>query len=558
MRSIILALILLLSNIAYGQAQTVRENLDLLLTEVSTMQEDTNKVWHYYDISYKYFQVAPDTGVIYGEKALQLSEELNFRRGIAYAHKAIARCHATQNDYPTALNHFQQSLSLAKELNDKDLEGAVLISLGAVYESKVELDKALEYFKAAQDIYEVIGDKKYLPHLYNNIGNVYDEKKQSQKALDFYLKGLDIESEQPGISKIEVTLLGNLGLIYTRFYDYENAFKYFFKALALQRLRGNASGIANNLNSIGATYRQIIRYPGNSLPDSLKNKKRNLQLSIKYLKEAIAIGEELGRKNKLKLMYMNISDSYEAAKDYANSLKYYQKYAATNDSLRNIVEERSFARLEAEYAVKKKTDSLKYANALKDEEITKSRTIRNGAVVLVVLICCLGIILVNRQNIKRKKLKAEKDLADNKLISATHRLNIFTKNLREKNQLIENFTTEIERLQALPCSNELPDTKDNLAKLQSAIILTDEQWNDFKEMFEQVHGNFLTRLKEKLPDLTPAETRFMALSKLKLSNKEMANMLGIGLSGMRNYKYRLRKKLDISDDSALEALIDSV
>lgn len=552
-------LFLLGSTPCYVAAQPALDNkLDSLLTEATQHPDDTNKVWLYHDISYRYFQVAPEKGIAYGKRAIALSEKLNYPRGVAYAHKATARCYAIQNNYTSALQHFYKALSLAGAQKDKELEGAVLISLGGIYKAKGELDKALTQLDKALEIYKETGNTDYLPHVYNNIGNVYDLKYKYSDALNSYLEGLKTEEQKKGISGIEAKLNGNIGITYTRFNDYENAFKYLFRSLSLQRELGNTSGVVNILNSIGATYRQVNKFPGDKLPDSLKNSQHNLRQSVKYLLQAAALGEKLGRKNKLKLIYNNLSDSYEALGDYKNSLKYYQQYSLVNDSLRNIVEERKFARMEAEFAVKKKTDSLKFANELKDKEVTKSKTTRDAAILLLALAAVLGIVMINRHNMKRKKLKAEKDLADNKLISASHRLTIFTKNLQEKNRLIENFTEEIERLQALPCSTDLPDTKENLAKLQSSIILTDEQWDEFRELFETVHGGFLNRLKQKLPDLTPAETRFMALSKLKLSNKEMAGMLGIGLSGMRNYKYRLRKKLSIDDDSDFEELIDSI
>ena len=207
-------------------------------------------------------------------------------------------------------------------------------------------------------------------------------------------------------------------------------------------------------------------------------------------------------------------------------------------------------------AAESKRHQVEVEKIVSEKELSIQK--RNSLIIMLSLATIIGMLLIYSQYSRRKKLVAEKQLADNKLVSAAHRLNIFTKNLQEKNQLIENFTEEIERLQSLPCSNELPDTKQNLAKLRSAVILTDEQWDEFSELFETVHSGFIDRLREKLPSLTPAEVRFMVLTKLKLSNKEMANMLGIGLSGMRNYKYRLRKKLSIEDDTALEQLIDSI
>ena len=100
--------------------------------------------------------------------------------------------------------------------------------------------------------------------------------------------------------------------------------------------------------------------------------------------------------------------------------------------------------------------------------------------------------------------------------------------------------------------------KEALEQLHSTTILTDEEWEYFRQLFEKVHGGYLQRLKEKLPGLTPAETRFMALSKLKFSNKEMAATLGVSPQAMRVTWHRLRKKLELPEESSADELVNSL
>ena len=78
----------------------------------------------------------------------------------------------------------------------------------------------------------------------------------------------------------------------------------------------------------------------------------------------------------------------------------------------------------------------------------------------------------------------------------------------------------------------------------------------FRNMFEEVHSGFLYKLKHQLPDLTPGEVRFMVLSKLKLSTKEMANILGVGASTIRKYKHQVRNKLGLPEDGSIDEVID--
>ena len=99
----------------------------------------------------------------------------------------------------------------------------------------------------------------------------------------------------------------------------------------------------------------------------------------------------------------------------------------------------------------------------------------------------------------------------------------------------------------MPCSN-----------CKKSTILTDDEWEYFRQLFEKVHAGYLQRLKEKFPGLTPAETRFMALSKLNLSSKEMAGTLGVGTDAIRQYRSRLRKKLNLTEEDNLQELINAV
>ncbi|MEJ7678709.1 MAG: helix-turn-helix transcriptional regulator [Segetibacter sp.] len=98
----------------------------------------------------------------------------------------------------------------------------------------------------------------------------------------------------------------------------------------------------------------------------------------------------------------------------------------------------------------------------------------------------------------------------------------------------------------------------NREKLVSTTILTENDWQHFRNLFEQVHPGFLYRLREKFTDLSPAEIRLLMLIKLALSSREMANMLGISIESVRKSRYRVRKKLKLEEESNLEVLIQQI
>jgi DNA-binding CsgD family transcriptional regulator len=93
---------------------------------------------------------------------------------------------------------------------------------------------------------------------------------------------------------------------------------------------------------------------------------------------------------------------------------------------------------------------------------------------------------------------------------------------------------------------------DNLSEKR---ILTDANWREFLELFDEVHPNFVPNLKEAYPVLSMSELRLCCLSYMRLSDKEMSSMLGVGINSIRVTRNRLRKKLAIGIDQDIQELL---
>ncbi|WP_205508608.1 triple tyrosine motif-containing protein [Longitalea arenae] len=94
--------------------------------------------------------------------------------------------------------------------------------------------------------------------------------------------------------------------------------------------------------------------------------------------------------------------------------------------------------------------------------------------------------------------------------------------------------------------------------IDSELDLTRE-WEQFTEHFDQVHSNFLKKLKEQWPDLTPTELKLAAYLRLNLTTKEIAHLMSISIRGVETGRYRLRKKLGLtSNDTSLYDYLMSI
>jgi DNA-binding CsgD family transcriptional regulator len=67
----------------------------------------------------------------------------------------------------------------------------------------------------------------------------------------------------------------------------------------------------------------------------------------------------------------------------------------------------------------------------------------------------------------------------------------------------------------------------------------------FERAFDEVHEEFLNRLKASYPSLTPTELRLCAYLKMNISTKEIAPLMNISVRGVEICRYRVRRKLGL-------------
>ena len=108
---------------------------------------------------------------------------------------------------------------------------------------------------------------------------------------------------------------------------------------------------------------------------------------------------------------------------------------------------------------------------------------------------------------------------------------------------------------------ELEQLMDNqkVSKAKSHLILQhireniseEDQWAVFQENFDMIHKNFFKNLKERFPSLTTTDLRICVLIRLNYTTKEIATMQGVSIRGVETARYRIRKKLNLSETDNL-------
>lgn len=537
-------------------------NTDSLLRLLHTAKEDTNKAKIYLELSSATFQQDPEKSKQYGQQMLDLSTQLGWELGILRGNNLVARCNAVQNKLPEALKHFQNALVIARKIKSAKYEGMLLSSISAVYSTNNDYDMALQYALQAKKVNED-GGIKYMANLMINIGYLYIRQEKQKDALVYYNEALKQElAYGTEATKGELAnIYLNLGGVYIREGDFVKSLENYFKAAEMLKAMGHDSHYTYAMADIGESYVRVASGMSKvPLPDSLKNKAYVLDKAEQYL----TIAEQMGRKLDLNDINSEVALSfaglYKLRGMYEKAYNYLETYRILRDTLYNQEKEKDFARIEAQFYVRRQTDSLNYQNKLKDKEISKHKVERNSAIALILLSGVISLLLINRQKLKhQQKAKIAEAEAKRKEELAMQQLADFTRSIQEKNDLLEQFTAELEKYRSQqPDANEQAQKENSLQLLQRSVILNDEQWADFQALFNKVHIGYIGRVKDKYPDLTTAELRSILLAKLGLSNKEMAAMLGVSLEAVRVNKHRLLKKIQMPEDAKLEDWVNTI
>jgi ligand-binding sensor domain-containing protein/DNA-binding CsgD family transcriptional regulator len=106
-----------------------------------------------------------------------------------------------------------------------------------------------------------------------------------------------------------------------------------------------------------------------------------------------------------------------------------------------------------------------------------------------------------------------------------------------------------------------PDVKENLIKIVENIddeFKIEKDWARFEQHFNEVHKDFIARLKVNNPDLSLTYLRLCACLKLDLSTKDIAALMNISSRGVEKSRSRLRKKFELDAQENLVQFIAKI
>ncbi len=89
-------------------------------------------------------------------------------------------------------------------------------------------------------------------------------------------------------------------------------------------------------------------------------------------------------------------------------------------------------------------------------------------------------------------------------------------------------------------------------------ISSDKYWKHIEPQLDLTYNNFISKLREKHPDMTLSEIKIAAYVRMNLSTKEIAEYMHKTVRAIENDRHRLRKKLGLEGSDSLREYLSSI
>lgn len=462
-----------------------------------------------------HYEYKLDSSVYYLNEMRKLSTEVGFKKGLLWYENTLGRIYYLQKDFSNASKFFNSAYNQSVELNDSVGMADILATLSYIQIINKEYDSAKQSIHKALEITPYYNMARTDIMLYDRMGRIFQETKQYDSSIHYYKKALEISES---IKSRQGILTSEFNIAYINY-------------------------LQNPKVDIEKLLKEIMQ----------KTKAEG------FLRIYIGAGYFL-------------ADVYEEKKEFEKALVNYKMIREFEDSLIGNERIRKVVERESSFYLNQK--EVENQQLIKDAEI-RELALRNRKIIIYFTAFTLIISILFLRNIYKKYkvikdnietirnkdriifeqekalIQSEKEIIEQKLELQNKELSSKLMKIYQHQEIIESITSELAGLKN-ELSSTLKGSKEASGKVQNIInqinTSNNEQlWSEFEATFNETNPDYLKRLSERFPDLTPNDLKLCIFLNMNLRTKEIAVITQQNIKTIEVARTRLRKKLGLDN-----------
>jgi signal transduction histidine kinase len=506
---------------------------DSIKNQLKTVTDDSLKVDILNQLSFHEIITHPENSQKYNLEALDLSRQLEYKKGEAVALDLRGILYRNSGFYEDAVKNHLNALKINEAINNPQGVAVNYANLGLVYLDQKLYEKSIPYFRKAVREKLQLQDTVAAIFNLNDVTSAFIGLENYDSAMYYSRMSLDL-AKSTGVRSEETQALFNIAKVHA--YDHN----FGLAMIELQNVIELAIEFENN-------YVLIKAY---KLLSDIYRLKKDYELSIEYGQKSLQIAKQSQIKIDIHQALLSLSKTYAGMRDFENAFNYQKQYVSYLDSLYDSKSEQRSMLLTTKYESEARQ---KIMQAEFDAKIAQQRLIMiiAGAMIFAMAIIFLLIIRKNKllQEAYSKLELANKDIALQKeeIEQQKEKIHIQADKLIHTNASKDQIFNII--------SHDLRGPIESLNSLLDLVTSNEISQNDFK--------TFSTHLQEKVRGLTYTLNNLLIWSRsqmkgLTVSPKQM-DLYPMLENKIRLFSEMAREKditLQLDADKGINAFAD--
>jgi len=468
-----------------------------------------------------------------------------------YTH--LAKIYSSIKNNETALECIKKSLTISKAIDAYWETGESYEFMFAHYFDEKQYTLAQKYIDSAQTVYDKVENLQGIQFLAKYRAEIYLKQNTPDLAIPIYDALLQLDKKD-GVAYILAEGYTFLSKAYTN----KNKLKLAAKYLDSARVQASISENLSHRISIASQQAKIYK--------SRKQLSRGiLELQTILKNENIDFFQE-----SKKDLYKELSELYALNNDPKNALLSSNEHYRIKDSLRAILQKNKFNVIQSEFNYNELSAKLKARDAQLQVSKTEQKRARDNTyfsfsvLSLIVLFFLISFYrqkklnTIKRENLiaKQEVLSIKQEALDTQVAFKNKQITDFAIHISEKNELLEKIKIKLKQVKVIN------DTHKAVVNDTIHFINNDIDQNREKiQLYQQVNetnDSFRAKIDQLYTNLNDKEKKVATMLRLGQPSKQIALQLGISAASVDNYRYNLRKKMEIPKGHSLKDFINKI